>query len=92
MMAVNVKWPSWMLVNIINTGTILCLSLLPFVRARTRAISSVQRANEKSKKNKGAATESVSQEKLNGFFVSGIVDAEAAFIIAIYRRSNVKMG
>jgi len=38
MMAVNVKWPSWMLVNIINTGTILCLSLLPFVRARTRAI------------------------------------------------------
>jgi hypothetical protein len=32
-------WPSWILVNNnINKGAIICLSLLPFVRARTRAI------------------------------------------------------
>ena len=27
-------WPNWILVNI-NKGEIICLSLLPFVRART---------------------------------------------------------
>lgn len=32
-------WPSWILVNNnFNKGAIICLSLLPFVRARTRAI------------------------------------------------------
>lgn len=32
------KWPNWILVNNIYKGTVRYLSLLPFVRARTRAI------------------------------------------------------
>jgi hypothetical protein len=34
-----ILWPNWILVNnIINEGMVVCLNLLPFVRARTRAI------------------------------------------------------
>jgi len=32
------KWPNWILVNIIYKVGTRCLSLLPFNRARTRAI------------------------------------------------------
>lgn len=38
MMAIIKKWPNWILINIINKGGTRCLSLLPFNRARTRAI------------------------------------------------------
>jgi len=37
MMAIINLWPNWILVNI-NEGEIICLSLLPFSRARTRAL------------------------------------------------------
>lgn len=38
LMMAKKKWPNWRLVNIIYKGTIRCLSLLPFNRARTRAM------------------------------------------------------
>lgn len=32
------QWPNWILINYINKDMIISLSLLPFSRARTRAI------------------------------------------------------
>ena len=38
MMAIINSWPNWILINYINKDMVVCLSLLPFSRARTRAI------------------------------------------------------
>lgn len=38
MMAIINSWPNWILINYINKDMVMCLSLLPFSRTRTRAI------------------------------------------------------